>query len=128
MVLLVGSRKSILKNKKVRSQITKRLNDYRKKYKAQLKAAAEGGRSTKKRSPSIADRIFKKRKVLTRTKAEAETKTEKLINEEYKKRAGKMLRNKGRECAASPPTAPPAWGATVARAPTGAPSNRPAVR
>jgi hypothetical protein len=84
-------------NKKLRVQITRRLNDYRKKYLAQLKAAAEGGRSTKKRSPSIADRIFKKRKVLTRTKAEAETKTEKQINEEYKKRAEKIEKLTGKK-------------------------------
>ena len=58
---------------------------------------AEGGRSTTKRSLSIADRIFKKRKVLTRTKAEAETQTEKQINEEYKKRAEKIEKLTGKK-------------------------------
>ena len=83
-------------NKKVRVEITKRLNDYRKKYLALLKKTAAGGRSSETRSPTIAQRIFSRRQVLTRTKVEAETKSESEINEEYKKRAEKIAELTGK--------------------------------
>jgi len=77
-------------NKKLRVAITKRLNDYRKKYLSLLRETAAGSRSSEARSPTIAQRIFNKRKVLTRTKVEAETKSESEIDEEYKKRIKKL--------------------------------------
>ena len=83
-------------NKKLRVEITKRLNDYRKKYLALLRKTAAGGRSSETRSPTIAQRIFNRRQVLTRTKVEAETKSESEINEEYKKRAEKIAELTGK--------------------------------
>ena len=84
-------------NKKIRSEITKRFDDLRNKVhkvytNKQLKDQDQGSKKTQ----TIADRIFKKRKVLTRSAAEAETKTEKQIDEEYKKRAEKIAELTGK--------------------------------
>lgn len=83
-------------NKKIRKEITRRFEDLRKKYKGIFRQAAEGTRSGNKRTQTIADRIFKKRKVLTRTAVEAETKTEEQINEEYRKRAENIAKLTGK--------------------------------
>ncbi len=83
-------------NKKIRSEITKRFDDLRKKYKGIFKQAAEGSRSGKKKTQTISERIFKKRKVLTRSAVEAETKTDKQIDEEYRKRAEKIAQLTGK--------------------------------
>jgi hypothetical protein len=77
-------------NLKLRLEITKRFTDFRKKYMSLRRQQAEGTRAGTKRSPSIADRIFKKRKVLTRSKAEGQTKSEDQINQEHKIKAKKI--------------------------------------
>ena len=61
-------------NLKLRVELTKRFDHFRSQYKSQLKKKGEGQRKEKKRSETIADRIFKKRKVVTRSQVLSETK------------------------------------------------------
>ncbi len=84
-------------NLKLRVEITKRFNEFRKLYMARLKKSAEGQRSESKRSPSIAARIFKKRNVITRSKVLAETKTQEQIDEEIRNKYIKIAESDGRK-------------------------------
>ena len=82
--------------KKIRSEITRRFDDIVKKYKDIFKLAAKGSRTNGgKKTQAISERIFKKRKVLTRSAIEAGTKSEDQINEEYKKRAEQIAKLTG---------------------------------
>ena len=63
---------------------------------SKLDAKAEGSRSGQKRSPSIADRIFKKRKVVTRSQVLGETKTQEQIDNEIKEKYKKIAQNEGK--------------------------------
>jgi len=83
-------------NLKLRTEITKRFNEFRKIYMGRLKKNAEGQRSETKRSPSIAARIFKQRNVVTRSKVLAETKTAEQIEEEIRNKYKKIAENEGR--------------------------------
>ncbi len=83
-------------NLKLREEITKRFFDTRSKYLNQLTKKAQGTRSKASRSPSIADRIFKQRKVLTRTSVLAQTKTQQEIDNEYKEKLQKIAQADGR--------------------------------
>jgi hypothetical protein len=83
-------------NLKLREAITKRFFDTRSKYLKQLTKKAVGSRSVSSRSPSIADRIFKKRKILTRTSVIAKTKTQEEIDNEYKEKLQKIAQAEGR--------------------------------
>ena len=83
-------------NLKLREQITKRFFDTRGKYLKQLTKKAVGSRSKESRSPSIADRIFKQRNVLTRSKVLAKTKTQKEIDEEYKQKLQNIAKAEGK--------------------------------
>lgn len=83
-------------NLKLREAITKRFFDTRSKYLKQLTKKAVGSRSVSSRSPSIADRIFKKRKILTRTSVLAKTKTQEEIDNEYKEKLQKIAQAEGR--------------------------------
>jgi hypothetical protein len=82
-------------NLKIRIEITKRFGLFRKQYMSTLEAKAEGTRSGQKRSPSIADRIFKNRKVVTRSQVLSETKTQKQIEDEIKEKYKKIAQNEG---------------------------------
>ena len=84
-------------NLKLRVEITKRFNEFRKLYMARLKKNAEGQRSESKRSPSIAARIFKQRNVVTRSKVLAETKTQEQIEEEIRNKYIKIAESEGRK-------------------------------
>ena len=83
-------------NLKLREEITKRFFDTRSKYLKQLTIKAIGTRGKKSRSPSIADRIFKKRNVITRTSVLAKTKTQKEIDNEYKEKLKKIAEAEGK--------------------------------
>lgn len=83
-------------NLKLREQITKRFFDTRSKYLKQLTKKAVGSRSKESRSPTIADRIFKQRNVLTRSSVLAKTKTQKEIDEEYKQKLQNIAKAEGR--------------------------------
>lgn len=83
-------------NLKLREEITKRFFDTRSKYLKQLTKKAIGTRGKKSRSPSIADRIFKKRNVITRTSVLAKTKTQKEIDNEYKEKLKKIAEAEGK--------------------------------
>lgn len=83
-------------NLKLRVEITKRFDEFRRLYMARLKKNAEGQRSETKRSPSIAARIFKKRNVVTRSKVLGETKTNEQIEEEIKNKYKKIAESEGR--------------------------------
>ena len=83
-------------NLKLREEITKRFFDTRGKYLRQLTKKAVGSRSKESRSPSIADRIFKQRNVLTRSSVLAKTKTQKEIDEEYKQKLQNIAKAEGR--------------------------------
>ncbi len=83
-------------NLKLRVEITKRFDFFRKQYMKRLAKNAEGTRSEKKRSPSIADRIFSKRNVVTRSKVIGETKTNKQIDDEIKEKYKKIAESEGR--------------------------------
>ena len=82
-------------NLKIRIEITKRFGLFRRQYMSTLDAKAEGTRSGQKRSPSIADRIFKNRKVVTRSQVLSETKTQKQIEDEIKEKYKKIAQNEG---------------------------------
>jgi len=83
-------------NLKLREQITKRFFDTRGKYLKQLTKKAVGSRSKESRSPTIADRIFKQRNVLTRSSVLAKTKTQKEIDDEYKQKLQNIAKAEGR--------------------------------
>jgi len=83
-------------NLKLRVEITKRFDHFRKQYMKRLAKNAEGTRSITKRSPSIADRIFNKRNVVTRSKVLGETKTNKQIEDEIKEKYKKIAESEGR--------------------------------
>ena len=83
-------------NLKLRVEITKRFDHFRKQYMKRLAKNAEGTRSETKRSPSIADRIFSKRNVVTRSKVLGETKTNKQIEDEIKEKYRKIAESEGR--------------------------------
>lgn len=83
-------------NLKIRVEITKRFKLLRSQYMAQLDKKAEGTRSNDKRSPTIADRIFKKREVITRSKILGETKTPAQIEQEIKDKYIKIAESEGR--------------------------------
>ena len=83
-------------NLKLRVEITKRFNEFRKLYMTRLKKNAEGQRSEIRRSPSIAARIFKQRNVVTRSKVLAETKTQEQIEEEIRNKYVKIAESEGR--------------------------------
>ena len=57
---------------------------------------AEGTRSDTKRSPTIADRIFSQRNVVTRSKVIGETKTNKQIDDEIREKYKKIAESEGR--------------------------------
>jgi len=84
-------------NLKLRVEITKRFKLMRAQYMQQLDKKAAGSRSEIKRSPSIADRIFKKRNVLTRSQVLAETKTQQQIDQEYKDKLQKLAESEGKK-------------------------------
>ena len=77
---------------KLRQEITKRFNDFHKKYIAEGKEQMGGSRSKLgSRSVSIADRIFKRKDdVVLKSKLIAQKKTEKQIEEEYIEKAKKI--------------------------------------
>ena len=83
-------------NLKLREEITKRFFDTRGKYLKQLTKKAVGSRSKESRSPSIADRIFKQRNVLTRSSVLAKTKTQTEIDDEYKQKLQNIAKAEGR--------------------------------
>ena len=76
--------------------LTKRFFDTRGKYLKQLTKKAVGSRSKESRSPSIADRIFKQRNVLTRSSVLAKTKTQTEIDDEYKQKLQNIAKAEGR--------------------------------
>ena len=84
-------------NLKLRVEITKRFNEFRKLYMTRLKKNAEGTRAETKRSPSIAARIFKKRNVVTRSKVLGETKTQEQIEQEIRDKYKKIAESEGRK-------------------------------
>lgn len=83
-------------NLKLRVQLTQRFKHFKDIYKAQLKKKGENTRKDKKRSETIADRIFKKRKVVTRSEVLSETKTSEQIDQEIKDRFQRIAKNEGR--------------------------------
>jgi len=83
-------------NLRVRVEITKRFEHFRKMYMAKLAAKAEGSRGGQKRSPSIADRIFKSRNIVTRSQILGQTKTQQQIDEEIKEKYKKIAENEGK--------------------------------
>jgi len=83
-------------NLKLRLEITKRFMHFRRNYMSQLDKKAEGSRAGKKRSPTIADRIFKRRNVMTRTRILAKTKTQKQLDQEIKDKYKKVAEAEGR--------------------------------
>ena len=83
-------------NLKLRVEITKRFDFFRKQYMKRLAKNAEGTRSENKRSPSIADRIFSQRNVVTRSKVIGETKTNKQIDDEIREKYKKIAESEGR--------------------------------
>ena len=83
-------------NLKLRVEITKRFDHFRKQYMKRLAKNAEGQRSDTKRSPTIADRIFSQRNVVTRSKVIGETKTNKQIEDEIKEKYKKIAESEGR--------------------------------
>lgn len=83
-------------NLKLRLEITKRFSHLRRTYMSKLDKKAEGSRAGQKRSPSIADRIFKRRNVVTRSKILAQTKTQKQIDQEIKDKYKKIAEAEGR--------------------------------
>ena len=83
-------------NLKLRVEITQRFDHFKNTYKSKLKKKSEGTRKEKKRSETIADRIFKTRNVVTRSQILAETKTKEQIDDEIKKRYQRIAENEGR--------------------------------
>ena len=83
-------------NLKLRVEITKRFEHFKSQYKSQLKKKGEGKRKSNKRSETIADRIFKKRDVTTRSKILSETKSKDEINQEIKDRYQRIAKEAGR--------------------------------
>jgi hypothetical protein len=83
-------------NLRVRVEITKRFEHFRKMYMAKLAAKAEGSRGRQKRSPSIADRIFKNRNIVTRSQILGQTKTQQQIDQEIKEKYKKIAENEGK--------------------------------
>lgn len=78
---------------KLRAEITKRFDHFKKQYTKDAKGEREGSRSGGKtsRSVKISDRIFKKKiDVQTKTKLLAQQKTEEEINKEYEEKARKL--------------------------------------
>ena len=82
-------------NLKLREAITKRFDHFRRQYKSQLSKKGVGKRGSGKRSETIADRIFKKRKVITRSKVISETKTPQQIDQEIKDRLQRVRKEAG---------------------------------
>ena len=83
-------------NLRLREEITKRFQHFRSQYLGQIDKKAAGSRSNNIKSPTIADRIFKKRKVLTRTQVISQTKTKEQIDQEYKNRLKQLAEKEGR--------------------------------
>ena len=83
-------------NLKLREAITKRFAHFRGQYKKQLEKKGAGKRSHGKRSETIADRIFKKRKVVTRSQVISQTKTPQQIDQELKDRLQRITKEAGR--------------------------------
>ena len=83
---------------KLKSEITKRLTHFHKTYMKIRKEITAGTRSggSRPRSVSIADRIYKNRNILTRSKVVAGEKTKKQIDEEIKQRIEQIAKLTGK--------------------------------
>ena len=82
-------------NLKLRVELTKRFEHFKNQYKSQLKKKGEGKRKANKRSETIADRIIKKRDVITRSKILSGGKTQEQIDQEIKDRFQRMAKEAG---------------------------------